>query len=259
MAYFTPLSVVLAAALCGAMLLCMELGRRLAHHEQARHPSGTRSGVGVIDGAVFGLLALLTAFTFAAAASRFDDRRRLITQEANAISTAWDRVDLLPAASQPAIRDGFRRYLDARLAAYRALPDDAAWQAELAVAERARSDVWTRTVTAVSGEGGDRARVLIIPSLNEMFDIAQTRILARRAHPPAAIYLLLVIASLVAALLAGYNMASGATRNWAYMIGFAATTALTVYVIVDIEFPRVGVVRVDSYDQGLVQVRARMH
>jgi hypothetical protein len=258
MSFLTLLGVVAAAALLAGMLLFMELGRRIGLGELARHPDAARAGVGVVEGAVFALLALLMGFSFAAAASRFDERRQLIGREAVAIGTAWLRIDLLPDESQPAIRDGFRHYLDARLAAYRALPDDEAWEAQLAVAARAQHDIWTRTVAAASGPGGDRARVLIIPSLNEMFALAQTRILARRAHPPAAIYVLLVVAALVAALFAGYTMANGQTRNWAYMLGFAATTALTVYVIIEIEFPRVGFVRVDSYDRGLVEVRASM-
>src|SRR3954469_24377886 len=163
MAYFTLGAVALALALFAGMLLFMELGRRIGLRELARNATDARAGVGVMEAAVFGLLALLTGFTFAGAASRFDDRRKMITEEANAISTAYLRVDLLPAPSQPAIRDGFRHYLDARLAAYRALPDLDAWNAQLALADRARTDVWTRTVAAVSGEGGDRARVLIIP------------------------------------------------------------------------------------------------
>ena len=53
-------------------------------------------GVGVIDGAVFALPGLLLAFTFSGAAARFDTRRHLIVEEANAIGTAYLRLDLLP-------------------------------------------------------------------------------------------------------------------------------------------------------------------
>jgi hypothetical protein len=42
------------------------------------------------------------------------------------------------------------------------------------------------------------------------------------------------------------------------MIGFAATTAIAVYVIVDLEYPRLGLVRIDTFDQALVDVRATM-
>src|SRR5215218_3538314 len=123
----TPMLFALSAlVLAGTLFLCMlgllEVGRRFGERRFARDAEHSRSG-GVMDGSVFGLLGLLLAFTFSGAASRFDDRRNLIVDEANAIGTAWLRIDLLPPSTQPAIRDGFRRYLDARLAAYRSLPD----------------------------------------------------------------------------------------------------------------------------------------
>ena len=89
----------------------------------AGDPVGARAGAGVVDGAVFGLLGLLVAFTFSGAATRFDARRQLVVEEANAIGAAYLRLDVLPAAAQPALRARFREYLDSRLAAYRAVPD----------------------------------------------------------------------------------------------------------------------------------------
>jgi hypothetical protein len=34
--------------------------------------------------------------------------------------------------------------------------------------------------------------------------------------------------------------------------------ALTVYIIVDLEYPRLGMIRVDAFDQALVEVRKSM-
>src|SRR5262245_52835786 len=105
------------------MLGLLEVGRRIGARRVASDPEGARTGIGPIDGAVFGLLGLLLAFTFSSAASRFDVRRQLIVQETNAIGTAWLRIDLMPAGAQPELRDLFRRYLDSRLEMYRLLPD----------------------------------------------------------------------------------------------------------------------------------------
>jgi len=101
-----------------AMLAVCELGRRFGMARIARDPDGLAKGMGAADGAVFALLGLLLAFTFSGAASRFEDRRHLVTAEANAIGTAYLRVDLLSPAVQPAMKDLFRRYLDGRFAAY---------------------------------------------------------------------------------------------------------------------------------------------
>ena len=109
--------------LFAGMMLLHELGRRLGVRRRAKDPEGSRLGLGPVESATFGLLGLLIAFTFSGAASRFDVRRNLVTEEANLIEQAWLRVDLLPEAEQPKMRGHFRDYLDSRLAVYDKLPD----------------------------------------------------------------------------------------------------------------------------------------
>jgi hypothetical protein len=82
------------------------------------------------------------------------------------------------------------------------------------------------------------------------------RLLAMRVHPPNVIFGMLALMSLAGALLAGYAMAPN--RNWLHEIGFAATVAFAVYVIIDLEYPRFGLIRVDSFDQALIELRAKM-
>ena len=43
-----------------------------------------------------------------------------------------------------------------------------------------------------------------------------------------------------------------------YRLGFAGIIAITVYVILDIEYPRLGLVRIDAIDQVLLSVRESM-
>ena len=76
----------------------------------------THEGIGVIEASIFALLGLLLGFSFAGGTSRLDERRELIVKEANAVSTAYLRLDLLPAAEQPEMRHLFRVYLDTRCA-----------------------------------------------------------------------------------------------------------------------------------------------
>lgn len=114
------------------MVTCSEIGRQLAHRRNITDQEGGWHGSSVIDAAVFGLLGLIVAFTFSSAASRFDVRRNLIVQEANAIGTAHLRLDLLPAGDQPEIRKNFRDYVDSRIRVYTSLPDIALARKELA-------------------------------------------------------------------------------------------------------------------------------
>ncbi|MEO8345881.1 MAG: DUF4239 domain-containing protein [Betaproteobacteria bacterium] len=244
----------MAIGLFAAMLFSFEIGHRLGLRFGSQEDAA--GGSGVVDGAIFGLLGLLIAFTFSGAATRFDERRKLILDEANTISTAYARIDLLPASVQPSMRDLFRRYVDTRLAAYRALPDLNAAQAGLDRADALQREIWSTGVTAAAGS--QPATMLLLPAVNSMGDIATSRTAAGRMHPPTVIFALLFGLALLSALLAGRAMASRAGRRWLHTFVYALAMTGAVYVIVDIEFPRFGIIRVDGFDQLLVDVRQTM-
>jgi hypothetical protein len=100
--------------------------------------------------------------------------------------------------------------------------------------------------------------VLLLPALNAVFDIATTRTMAAQMHPPKVVFGMLAGLALASSLLAGHGMAASRTRSWIHMVAFAAMMALAVYVILDMEFPRFGLIRVDAFDQVLIDVRASM-
>ena len=249
---------VLAGALFAGMLLLLEAGHRIAQRRLARDPEGAQQGIGAVNGAVFGLLGLLVAFTFSGAATRFDARRHLIVQEANDIGTAWLRVDLLPDGEQSAMRDLFRRYLDSRIETYRKLPDIEAAEAEFAASTKVQAQIWQLAVAACEAKRDPSTTSLVLSSLNTMFDIASTRVAGARIHPPPVIFVMLFGLALGCALLAGYGMAGAKRRSWSHIIGFAGVLALSVYVILEIEYPRLGVIRLDATDQLLVNLRKSM-
>jgi hypothetical protein len=226
-----------------------------------REDSGAAGeGVGAVDGAVFALLGLLIAFTFSGASSRFDTRRQLIVEETNDIGTAYLRLDLLPADLQPALRESFRRYLDARIEVYRKLPDIAAARKSLAKADELQRQIWRQAIVASRAEGAPPAApILLLPALNAMIDITTTRTMATQMHPPSIVFAMLFGLALAASLLAGYGMTGSKVRRWFHMLGFALVMAFAVYVILDIEYPRLGLIQVAAFDQALVDLRASMN
>ena len=92
-----------------------------------------------------------------------------------------------------------------------------------------------------------------------MFDITTTRTRAAQNHPPIVVVLLLPTLVLIAAILVGFDLSENKVRQPLHILAFAAVMSLTVYVIVDLEFPRLGLIRVDSSDQVLVDLRASMN
>jgi hypothetical protein len=246
-------------ALFAGMLLFMELGRHLGLRDVARYGADARVGVGVVDEAIYGLFALLIGFTFAGAALRFDNRRDLVGQEVNAIGTAWQRIDLLPAERQESIRTAFRRYVDVLIGMYVRPTGVQASMRESPASARAQEELWLGAVAACVDPSGEKARMLLLPVLNDVFGLVEKERQARRLHPPFVIYGMLVLTALTSAMFAGYGLAVLVPhRNLLYTVGLATATAIAVYVIVDLEFPRLGLIRVDAFDRLLVDLRATM-
>jgi hypothetical protein len=238
-------------------LLALYVGRRLGRRWYARADAAA-ANTGVVEAAVFGLLGLIVAFMFGAAAARFEGRRQLIVDEANAIGTAYLRLDLLPARYQAEMRAMFRDYLDTRLRAYEALPDRQAAFAELAKAERQGKVIWERAVPAAREEGWTPATILLLPAINEMLDLAAARTAATRAHVPALVIALLFSLVLVGGLLAGFSMSRGAKAPLLHVLVFALAFAFSTFVVMDLELPRFGLIRLEVSDQALRAVRESM-
>lgn len=250
--------MVFATGLFLGMLIFIEIGRRVRQHQRARHGDEIGAGLGAVEAAVFGLMGLLVAFTFSGAASRFDVRRQLIIDEANAISTAYLRLDLLPPEPRQNLQQRFREYTDARLALYRAVPDSLKVQAALERASTLQQEIWQTAVAAVRDAPSPPIAVQLLLAVNTMADLSTSRLAVTQIHPPRIIFGLLGVISLVCALFAGYGMAASESRSWVHVVGFATVLAITVYVIVDLEYPRLGLFRVSEFDQLLAEVRASM-
>ena len=111
---------------------------------------------------------------------------------------------------------------------------------------------------AACREAPSQASIVLLPALNAMIDITTTRKATTGMHPPRIIYVVLGAIALVYALLVGYQMGASAARSWLHVWGFALILAFTLYVILDFEYPRLGLIRIDDFDKLLVQVRASM-
>lgn len=236
--------------------LTMELGVRWGRRNQ-RERTEARS-FGPVEAGVFSLHALLIAFTFGDAMTRWEMRRQLMVQEANAIGEAYLRTDLLEDDERSIVRAQLKRYVDARIELYAALHQTIAPVDETRRVELLQDSIW-RTVTAATGDqAGNTAQLLLLPSINSMIDITTTRAAITRAHPPAVIYLMLSVLALVSALIAGYGIGMHARRSLVHMVAFALATSFAIWMIMELELPRRGLVRLDPQDQLLHELRVEM-
>lgn len=249
---------VITILLVAALLVCVETGYRLGRKRISQNPDVV-AGAGVIEAAIFGLLGLLLAFQFASAQTRMEYRRSLIVQEANAIGTAYLRVDFLPPDAQPPLRDLYRRYIDTRIAVFDSLPDLATSDRKLSEANALQSEIWSAAVIAVQRDPNPGTRQLAISPINDMIDLTTTRTIATRNHVPGAIVALLLMVSLAGAVLAGHAMAVRRKgRSRLHALVFSVVIATTLDVMIDLEFPRYGLIRNDDADQAMHDTRAGM-
>jgi hypothetical protein len=255
---YNLVAFLLVLGLFLGILGMLALGQRLGRRSLAQEADVVRSRLTGVETAIFGLMGLMIAFTFSGAAARYELRRQLTVEEANAIGTAYLRLDLLPAASQPALRDRFRRYVTARIAVYRVLPDIETSNAQAAIATTLQQEIWTGVLAALK-EAPPQATIVVVPALNQLIDITTARAIAALTHTPKLIFSVLLILGLVCSMLAGYVLAYTNTGNVRlHVVAFAVVVTLTIYLIFDLDYPRFGIIRLDFADQGLIDLLAGM-
>jgi hypothetical protein len=122
-----------------------------------------------------------------------------------------------------------------------------------------QTKIWTDAIVATSDpKSHPDAGKLLLPAVNAMIDITTIRKMELQNHPPNIIYWILFGLGLLCSLLAGYRMAR-TRRSWLHMFSFVFITIVIVYVILDLEFPRIGLFRLMSADQAIADVLQEMH
>jgi hypothetical protein len=248
-------TLLLSSGLFLALLASLEIGFRMARSSGRRNPECAHEGTGAIEAAVFALLGLLLGFSFAGGTTRLEEKQHLVVREANAIGTAYLRLDLLPADAQTPMRTLFRNYIDARLRLYRVLPDRVAADRELRAASALQQQIWNAAVAESKADPTHDVARLLLPALNDMIDITTDRSVALRTHLPALIFWLLMAVALLSGVLGGYALQKRKRRSYAHMILYAAVVSITIYAILDLDSPRSGLIRLDAADQAMIALR----
>lgn len=108
---FTLFALAVAVVFFFASLALLSDGRRLGARHLAKEGASPMAGLNAVEGAVFALMGLLLAFSLSGALQRFDERRQLVLQEANAISTAYDRLVFLEREKESKLKTKLKAYV----------------------------------------------------------------------------------------------------------------------------------------------------
>src|SRR6201993_949583 len=262
---FMLFAVAIAAVFFVGSLMLLRLGRHLGLQYRKRSGTEGTGGLATVEGAIFGLMGLLLAFTISGALQRFDDRRQLVVQEATAATTAYDRLNLFGGDDARRLQDSLKEYVRARIDLYRMAHDflllqraeDFSDQQEKKVLEL-KDQLWGAAVAACPQPNYRPACALSLPALNSLFEVARQRAGAAEKHPPQIIYFMLFGLGLGCSLLAGFGMAGASARSWVHMVLFAGTLTVALYIVTDMEYPRLGLVRIEAFDHFLVDAYEEM-
>jgi hypothetical protein len=91
-----------------------------------------------------------------------------------------------------------------------------------------------------------------------LFEVARLRLGAAEKHPPQIVYVMLFGLGLGGSLLAGFGMAAAKSRSWIHMLIFAGTLTVTLYALTDMEYPRLGLIRIENFDHFLIDAHQQM-
>lgn len=192
-------------------LLCFEAGffqgKRLSKASEGQ----SEAPIGAMVSGVLALLAFMLAFTFGVASSRFDERRLLVVDEANAIGTTYLRAEFLDEPVRANVKKLLREYVDVRLEIF-AHPERV--QVAIAQAESLQQRLWTEAVE-LGRKRPTPISALFIGSLNEVIDLQAKRVTAGlHTRVPAVVWCALLIISALAMAAVGYYSGRGGTRAW---------------------------------------------
>jgi hypothetical protein len=234
------------------VLLAIEGGYRLGRHRLTRAEHEKEAPVGAMVAAMLGLLAFMLAFTFGLAAQRFDTRRQVLLDEANAIGTTYLRAAMLPERRDE-IRSVLREYVDVRLAAV----DSGSLAEGIRRSEALQNQLWGDAVGLAQSHPESIVIGLFVQSLNDVIDLHTKRVTAGiRNRIPGPIWLSLFSIAALALGAMGYHAGLVRTSRSLAIVAVGLAFTAVIGLVADLDRPSEGILTVSQ--QALIDLRESM-
>jgi hypothetical protein len=250
--YFELKLAVMAIFCILLMLVCSEVGFLAGKKARPRVDEVMRERVTIFESAVLGVLGLLLGFTMSMAVARFDLRRQLVMDEANAIDTTWHRSQILPAPGNQEFANVLRKYVDQRVL-YAAEKDDRRLPEERETGERLQDELWSRATAFAMADQRSVPAGLLMQSLNQMIDLEAARWTAFVTHVPQSVMLGNLFLALLSITMIGYGFGLIGKRHMFSTVMLAISISGVLMVITDLDRPREGFIKISQ--QPMIDVQ----
>ncbi|MGB8223611.1 MAG: DUF4239 domain-containing protein [Polyangiales bacterium] len=249
-----PIGILVATLIL--VLLSIEAGYRLGQGARRRTDDEKESPVSAMSSTVLGLLAFILAFTFGIVSARFDTRKELVREEANALRTAYSRSAFLPEPDRAVAATLLRNYVDDRLLATRPGSLDKV-PALMLAADHVQRQLWDMAVANARKDMNSDVAALYIEALNDVTNLHWMRVaIGLQMRIPTAMWLILYALVVLSMIGVGYQTAiASSKRTWVALI-LALSFSLVMALIAELDRPQSGMITVTQ--QPLEDLRVWM-
>jgi hypothetical protein len=249
--FFQMPAWIIAIAVFLLILLTNWLGFNYRKRLSEKKPENIPENLGTLEGSLLGLLALMLAFSFGMGSTKFESRRILAVHEANAIGAAILVLDMYPDSVKKEFISDFDKYIDTRVAYYKANFSDELRNAALKETDEIFTRMWKRATLLARDAANLASTQQMIPKLTEMIDLVTERNAMREARIPTLILVMLLLLTMVSAFMSGYSH-KAKKRNLVMITAFALMTTFTIYIVLELDRPLRGLISIDSAQQKIV-------
>jgi len=228
--------------LFAAFLAIIEIGVRIERRSRLQQDEAKFKQIEETRNQIAVLLSLLLGFTLSMSLARFDHRKELIVDEANAIGTTYLRAQMLPEPARTQSMDLLRRYADLRTSWLNAKDPVAARNAAIGESVKVQDQLWQIAVP-LAQQTPNPIISIYAQTLNDMIDLHEKRVAAGANRIPDTIWAMLILLGALTCLVVGLGQRS---RMMISMTVTPLMIAVVMALIADIDTPRRGTITVSQ-------------
>ncbi len=247
-------SIAITLVLFVLIVAFNEIGFQIGRFIQNRTDTEIKTLTGAIQASILGLLALLLGFTFSMSMQRYDNRSQALIEEANAIGTVVLRVELLPEGYRSEAHRLLQQYIDLRVAVGQVdLTRRAERQDYNARIAQMQTELWSLAVAAAQADPRPVTSGAFINALNDLIDSQGKRNALLEMHVPEVVLLLLFVVFVASGGILGYSSGLSGHRVVAPTLMVSFLIALIVFIIIDLDRPKRGLIQVNQNSMLMLQ------